>query len=174
MLSKDPIGFVGGDLNLYAYVDSVGKPYLDTNLYAYGQNNPINRRDPSGLQPILPAPVGPGYYGGGPGQTVGGVFGWFAGAAIGAYVGAGVGLEVGMSYGALIGLPAGPLGSFAGALVGGFAGTAIGGVVGGVGGGFAGRWVGHQFDAPCAGLLNCGEEEMLKALRQQQQKAPCK
>lgn len=41
-ISKDPIGFWGGDLNLYAYV----------------VNNPVNYVDPSGLQLawVLPLP----------------------------------------------------------------------------------------------------------------------
>ena len=37
-ISKDPIGFAGGDVDLYAYV----------------QNNPINSADPYGLAPRLP------------------------------------------------------------------------------------------------------------------------
>jgi hypothetical protein len=36
-ISKDPIGLAGGDVNFYAYV----------------QNNPVNRIDPSGLNPLL-------------------------------------------------------------------------------------------------------------------------
>lgn len=46
-ISRDPIGFKGGDVNLYGYVDSVGKP--QTNLYAYTDNNPIRYTDPYGL-----------------------------------------------------------------------------------------------------------------------------
>src|SRR5690349_1782263 len=51
-VSKDPISFAGGDVNLYGYVDSVGKPIqFSTNLYHYTFNNPINLKDPSGLDP---------------------------------------------------------------------------------------------------------------------------
>jgi hypothetical protein len=38
-----------GGINLFTYVDSVGKPLFDTNLYGYTGNNPINRIDPWGL-----------------------------------------------------------------------------------------------------------------------------
>lgn len=35
-VSKDPLSFAGGDVNLYAYTDSVGKPPVpQVNLYAY-------------------------------------------------------------------------------------------------------------------------------------------
>ena len=33
----------------FAYCDSVGKPSLETNLYLYTGDNPINRTDPLGL-----------------------------------------------------------------------------------------------------------------------------
>ena len=43
--AKDPIGFGGGDTNLYAYVG----------------NEPVRRVDPSGLQAMPPIPGNPGY-----------------------------------------------------------------------------------------------------------------
>lgn len=50
--AKDPIDFAGGDLNLLSYVDIVGKPSIQTNLYLYTSANPINIIDPSGLRGI--------------------------------------------------------------------------------------------------------------------------
>ncbi len=37
----------------------------------------------------------------------------------------------------------------------------MGGVVGGLGGGYIGGEIGNLFDDPCAGLLNCGEDDLL-------------
>jgi RHS repeat-associated protein len=47
-ISEDPIRFLGG-ADWYVYVDSVGKPPFETNLYSYAFNNPINYIDPLGL-----------------------------------------------------------------------------------------------------------------------------
>ncbi len=59
--TADPIGFAGGDLNFYRYVESVGKGNENTysyaesvgkpgvNAYVYAQNNPLRFIDPLGL-----------------------------------------------------------------------------------------------------------------------------
>jgi RHS repeat-associated protein len=56
-ISEDPIGFAGGTVNLYEYVDSVGKPLVGTNLYEYVGNDPINWIDPLGLTKDQPKTI---------------------------------------------------------------------------------------------------------------------
>ena len=47
-MEADPIGLAGG-VNLWGYVDIVGKPSIQTNLYLYTDADPINLIDPLGL-----------------------------------------------------------------------------------------------------------------------------
>ena len=55
-ISEDPIGFGGTDMNVYAYVDSVGRvPMVGTNLYQYAANDPLNYTDANGASPVLAA-----------------------------------------------------------------------------------------------------------------------
>ena len=56
-INKDPLREAGG-INLYGFVDSVGKP--QTNLYQYTENNPVNKTDPLGLWSVS---VGAGGFG---------------------------------------------------------------------------------------------------------------
>lgn len=44
---RDPLGEAGG-MNLYGFVDSVGKVPLQTNLYNFVGNDPVNYIDPEG------------------------------------------------------------------------------------------------------------------------------
>ncbi|MEK2647173.1 RHS repeat domain-containing protein [Bdellovibrio sp. BCCA] len=47
--SKDPILFNGGGVNLYGYLNTVGKvPGVETNLYGYSFSDPVNFIDPNG------------------------------------------------------------------------------------------------------------------------------
>jgi RHS repeat-associated protein len=73
-ISEEPIGFAGGDVNLYAYVG----------------DNPVNWRDPYGLFPWLPIFTrggGKGILSAGPGALTGGIIGGFAGAGLGTATG---------------------------------------------------------------------------------------
>jgi len=157
-ISEDPIGLTGG-INQLAYVN----------------NKPTRYRDPFGLAPLLPAPGGPGAYGGGPGHTAGQLLGWYAGAVYGAELGASIGMDMGFGSGLL----AGPGGSLVGGVIGGFIGGAIGGFVGGATGGAFGGYIGGQFDPACAGSLNCNEDQDLAEYYKRQEKQrknqkPCK
>jgi RHS repeat-associated protein len=46
-LTRDPLGEEGG-INQYGFTDSVRKPFSGTNLYAFCDNNPVNRIDSDG------------------------------------------------------------------------------------------------------------------------------
>jgi hypothetical protein len=52
-MTRDPLGEAGG-INLYGFVDSVGKPPTQTNLYNFNFNNPVNYVDPEGEFPWMP------------------------------------------------------------------------------------------------------------------------
>ena len=138
-VNEDPIGFLGGDVNLYVYV----------------QNEPINHLDPWGLISIPGTPFR--VFGGGVGETIGGATGAVIGGRVGSGLGIAAGMKLGFAYGAVLGLGGGPLGSMLGGIVGGAVGGVIGGGLGGLGGGIAGGAIGSAFDRPCSGVLNCGE-----------------
>jgi RHS repeat-associated protein len=136
-ISTDPIGFAGGDTNLYGYV----------------LNDPINLVDPNGLYGIPGAAVG-GVVGGivgGLGAAIGGAspLGIAAGAAAGLAGGAAGGaLGITPGLGASIGAFTGALGNAAsggnpGAIAGGALGGAYGGAIGGLpGAGLSGVAIG--------------------------------
>lgn len=122
-IGEDPIGFLGGDINVYSYV----------------RNNPLQFNDPLGLcNPIV-------------GALVGGAIGLNVGAALGALAGFGLGTLVGAGAvgGGLV--FAGPPGALAGAVfavpaIGIFT---LGGIIGGgiIGAGIGG-YAGYQY---CSG-----------------------
>ncbi len=78
-VSEDPSGFSGGDVNLDTYVNIVGKPQPEANLYLYASANPVIFIDPYGLRDW-------NMIGGGAIVLVNGVGQFFAGGAL-AYVG---------------------------------------------------------------------------------------
>jgi hypothetical protein len=58
----EEIGSQRGDTNLYGYVGTVGIPgALETNLFSYTQNDPINFIDSSGLSRSSLSGSAPGY-----------------------------------------------------------------------------------------------------------------
>jgi len=93
-VTKDPIGFAGGDTNLYAYTGAVGKPlnpflswkmskfagYSNTNLYQYSLSDPVNFTDSNGMMTDQERAVAARYAG----------YGALAGAAVGVCTSAGV------------------------------------------------------------------------------------
>jgi RHS repeat-associated protein len=87
-ISEDPIGFEGGDVNLYGYV----------------RNGPLAFRDPTGLQPDLSSSICVAGWG-----LVGAAAGFTAGGGVGAFAGPGgiVTIPAGAIYGAAGGAAAG-------------------------------------------------------------------
>jgi len=158
-ISKDPIGFWGGDLNLYAYVG----------------NNPVNWVDPSGeLFSPVGAAVG-GIVGGisggiiasfGPnaslgsiatavavgaaGGAIGGLFDVSMGAAagLGAGIGAGTAVVNGSNIGGIIG------GAMGGAIGGAFVIISGGGTAGVATGAFIGAWNAWLFEKAGNAIYN--------------------
>ena len=119
-ISEDPIGFLGGDINIYDYV----------------KNSPLRFNDPLGLQrcdPVLGAIVG-GVVGGVGGAVGGAVAGPIVGGALGGATFGGLGLAIGPE-GAAFGIP--------GAVAGAAAGEVVGPYVGGVAGAGIGVYVGQ-------------------------------
>ena len=134
-LQPDPIGFAGGDINLYRAM----------------ANNPVNMIDPLGLQGFWSA-VGTVLSGAAAGAAGGAVTGAAIGAGVGAFaggVGAGPGALAGLQIGAYAGAIGGaisaaisianPNATFGGtvqnsALVGGLSGIAPGGAAAGLSG----------------------------------------
>jgi RHS repeat-associated protein len=139
--AKDPIGFGGGDANLYGYVF----------------NDPVNLIDPSGLF-CLSGAFREGFIGALSGAVGGAITGAIGGGLIGAIGGAAVGGLAGTIAG-VIGSPSlivgAGIGASAGAIEakligggrGGIFGGAVGGAVGGSPGGAVGGLIGGALDA---------------------------
>jgi RHS repeat-associated protein len=107
-IQRDPIGFAGGDVNLYGYV----------------QNNPVNWRDPSGKSGI-------------PGAIIGGISGAAGGFTSGLINGDGslTGAVFGGLAGGLAGVAVGAINPIAGSAAGEAMGAIAGGLIGGATGG---------------------------------------
>lgn len=137
--SEDPIGFGGGDVNLFAYV----------------KNQPLLFRDPTGLQrcdPVVGAILGAG---------VGGV----AGIVVGAVTGPSVGAFLGTITFGLVGTAVEPgggtiVGGGGGAAVGASAGAVAGPVVGTAIGAGVGAYVGYRI---CSGGTKTCDDSKAKA-----------
>jgi hypothetical protein len=89
-ISKDAIGFDGGDINLYGYT----------------WNNPLNWVDPWGFAGTPPSPSsnpGPGSIEGGTGSAVGSIIGGGIGTGFGGYLGGKRGASLGGYLGGKLG-----------------------------------------------------------------------
>lgn len=152
--SKDPIGFLGGDTNLYGYV----------------LHDPVNLVDPFGLF-CLSADTRDTVIGGISGALGGAVTGAISGGVAGALIGAGVGGVSGavsgafsaqsrlgqIGSGAALGAAGGAIESaLVGGGKGGVIGGAIGGAVGGSPGGAIGGAIGGAFDPGASRLAKAG------------------
>jgi RHS repeat-associated protein len=104
-ISEDPIGFRGGDVDLYSYV----------------KNRPTMFRDPGGLRRC--SPIVGGLIGAGAGGVLGLIGGELAGAPVGGAIGVTAGGPAGGIGGVILGGLAGPPGGF---LIGATGGAAIG------------------------------------------------
>ncbi len=133
-ISRDPIGLRGG-LNLYSYVDSVGKPSL--NLYEYAQNNPLTYADPLGLWAVS---VGFSATGGGGGGGTSGFGITFGSGGVGGYGSVGAGGYGGIGGSATVNVGFSPSGS-----------VTTGSVVSGQVGASGGEGLGGGFDVNIAG-----------------------
>ena len=51
-ITKDPMRIISEDANYFGYVDTVGKPFFEPNLYRYANNNAINFIDPWGFDSL--------------------------------------------------------------------------------------------------------------------------
>ncbi len=114
------------------------------NFYAYVKNNPVNVLDPFGLLDasdiIIRVIKGLGRAN----DVIGTIFDT---SGPGATTGAAIGGAAGAVGGGIVGAAGGPVAAAAGAVAGGI-------IVGSIG-----AFIGEHFDDPCAGLLNCGEDD---------------